>query len=68
MSRLRALAGHPRADDYVEALRDLFEVQIHDQEGGAEASAPADPEGGSLPRPAGGNGQSDTRRPSPSGA
>jgi glutamyl-tRNA reductase len=30
VTRLRALAGDPRAEDYLDALRDLFEVSFHD--------------------------------------
>jgi glutamyl-tRNA reductase len=30
VTRLRGLAGDPRAEDYVEALRDLFEVEVED--------------------------------------
>jgi glutamyl-tRNA reductase len=30
VTRLRALAGEPRADDYLEAVHDLFEVSLHE--------------------------------------
>jgi hypothetical protein len=30
VTRLRALAGDPRAEDYLDALHDLFEVSVYD--------------------------------------
>jgi glutamyl-tRNA reductase len=38
VTRLRALASDPRAEDYVDALHHLFEVAAHDLEGDAAAA------------------------------
>jgi glutamyl-tRNA reductase len=40
VTRLRALAGDPRADDFVSALQHLFEVEVDGQEHGADGDGP----------------------------